>query len=260
MEIELPLEIILHIYQYVTSDITLTYYYCQMVENERVHKLILTEYYGSSYIKEKSKIFLLEQVNTSKLETIKNGRLVCKSWAIEVVDVVNLTNCSFNYNSLIFNKLRKYGLSDEHYQSYRKFDNQLRIIKIRLNRHFNIMCDFNTMSRLKYFNYSYLVGPQCWTLQRDKCVEISLKMPLSYKCSLDIECYSSKYSDTDSVLVRKNKKMIRKTNDENSYLLTNDRTIYLSSKLLKRKSYRQNLLPKNNKMPKMKVHGKQCHH
>jgi len=79
MAAEVPLEIILHIYQYVQSDITLEYFNCLVVEPKRLVKSILTTYYWSCHIKGKNKIFLLEQVNNSRLETIKNARLVCKS-------------------------------------------------------------------------------------------------------------------------------------------------------------------------------------
>jgi len=265
MAAEVPLEIILHIYQYVQSDITLEYFNCLVVQPKRFVKSILTSYYWSFDIKEKSKIFILEQVNTSRLDTIKSARLVCKSWAIGVDDVVNLTNCSFNYNSMIFNRLIQYGLSDDQYQAYRKFYNQLRIKdlhQIRLKQHFNIMSGYGYPSNHYWYRPLYWYVPSRWSMSGATFVERSLVSPPSDKINLDFNFFSRllyKYADTDSVYVRKNKKIRPKGSDENSYLLSNDKNSHLSSKLLKRKSYRQNLLPKHNKTPKMKIYGKQYH-
>jgi len=252
MTLELPLEIILHIYQYVKSDITLEYFNCHVVEPKRLFKFILTDYCSSFRIKEKSKIIILEQINTTRLATIKNARLVCKSWAIGIDDVVKLSGCSFNYDSIIFNRLRQYGLSDDQYQAYRNFYNQLRIKDLRRIR---LYCPF----------YSY--GPSYWGTYSDalKFFMNRYSVPsISCKGHYDLECYSSrfnnkrlppKYADNDKVFIwvsiHKNKTIINNNNKE--------KTIYPSSKLVTPKSYSQSLIPRHNKMPKMKIYGKQYH-
>ena len=167
---------------------------------------------------------------------------------VDIDDVVNLTNCSFNYYSIIFNRLTQYGLSDDQYQSYKKFYNQLRIKglrRIKLNGDFNIMSGYPS-------NYFWF-GHSSFHSISGFMARYLFSEPM-YKCSLDIECYSGKYSDTDTIYIGGYKKVIPKTSDKN-----NDKNGYLSSKLLKRKKYRQNLPPKYNKIPKMKIYGKQCH-
>lgn len=228
MEIELPLELILQINKSVTSDITLEYYNCHLVEHKRVQKSILTDYYRSFYIKQKSKIFILEQINNSKLETIKNARLVCKSWAISIVDVLKLTNCRLNYNSTIFNMFTQHGLSDEYYQSYRKFYNQKLINKLK--RYFR-MENIHHVRIIPYYQFicpsESNLGELCGLY---KCITLCSDTNLSKN-------YNNKVMST-----KNNNKKITLYSDTNCRQNYKNKNIYLYQKII----------PKHIKMPKMK--------
>jgi len=140
MNIIIPIEIILHIYKCVKSDISLEQYKYSIIDHKRLNGC-LTDYDGSFYIEKKDKIIIIENLDASQLDTIKNARLVCKDWFISIDELINLTNCSFArnyYSSILRVKLYHYGLSEEDYHSCIKLYNQQRINNIRKDNPINI--------------------------------------------------------------------------------------------------------------------------